>query len=106
MKILYLCFVSNGFDDQYVKLAYSSMSAKEFVGNMAREYLKASASVKDATSPYTLAVDLETLQVKTLGAFKLDKEGKLYRQVWRGEFSGKAETPEDLEEDVRRRLSE
>jgi len=106
MKILYLCFVSNGFDDQFVKLAYSSMSAKEFVGNMGKEYLRSSAGVQDAAMPYTLAVDLENLEVWPLGAFKVDKDGKIYSQVARGEFSGKAETAEDLEEAVRRRLSE
>jgi hypothetical protein len=98
MKIVYLCFVSNGFDDHFKTLVCSSMSEKEFLAGVAREYLKASSSHQDAVSPYFLAVNLDTLQAKPIGFFKLEKDGKIYAQVGRGQYSGKAVDPDDLKE--------
>ena len=106
MRIAYMCFVSNGFDDHFIKLACSSLTAKEFLPSVAREYWKSSTGVKDAAGPYILAVNLETLQAKALGLFQLYRDGKLYAHIGRGEYSGKPETPEDLEEAVARKMSE
>ena len=96
MKLVYMCFVSNGFDDQYKSLVCSSMNAREFLPNVVREYWKASALLKDAVAPYMLAIKLETLQVKSLGFFKLERDGNLFPQTGRGQFSGKPASPDDL----------
>ena len=106
MKIVYVCFVSNGFDDHFIKLVCASLGAKEFLAAVGREYWKASAGIADAAGPYVLAVDLETMHVKPLGLFQLFRDGKLYAHVGRGEYSGKAETPEELEMEVARAMSE
>ena len=98
MKLVYMCFVSNGFDDQYQSLVCSSMNAGEFLTNVVREYWKAAALLKDAVAPYFIALNLDTLQVKSLGFFRLEKDGKIYAQTGRGQFSGKPASPEDLQE--------
>ena len=98
MKLVYLCFVSNGFDDQYKALVFSSMNVREFIPGVIREYWKVSALLKDAVAPYLLALNLDTLEVKPLGFFKLERDGKLYPPTGRGQFSGKAASPDDLRE--------
>ncbi|HMK39766.1 MAG TPA: hypothetical protein VK569_10520, partial [Bacteroidota bacterium] len=98
MKIAYLGFVSNGFDDHFLAHVFSGMNVREFHAGLVREYSKASSWLEDAAGPYLVAVNLETLQAKPLGMFKLDRGGKLYPQIARGQFSGKADTPDDLKE--------
>jgi hypothetical protein len=106
MKIAYICFVSNGFDDHYMTMVCSGMNVREFLPNVVREYWKASSWLADAAGPYIIAVNLETLHTRALGLFKLEKDGKLYAQVGRSEYSGKPETPDDLREMAERKLSE
>lgn len=98
MKIVYMCFVSNGFDDHYRALACASMNVKDFIPAVVREYWKASSTVQDAASPYFLAVDLDTLHAKPIGFFKIEKDGKIYAQVGRGQYSGKPVDADDLKE--------
>ncbi len=98
MKIAYMCFVSNGFDDHFKSLVCSSMSVREFLPGIVKEYWKASAYLKDAVGPYVIAVHLETLQAKPLGAFKLEKDGNLFAQTGRGQYSGKPASPDDIRE--------
>lgn len=98
MKLVYMCFVSNGFDDHYKSLVTSSMSPREFLPNVVKEYWRVSALLKDAVCPYFVAVDLETMQARPLGVFRLDRDGKIFAQVSRGQFSGKPESPDDLRE--------
>lgn len=105
MKIVYMCFVSNGFDDHFKALVCSSMGEKEFLTGVVRDYWKASSTVQDAASPYFLAVDLDTLQAKPIGFFKLEKDGKVYAQVARGQYSGKPVDAEDLKERGRHSFS-
>jgi hypothetical protein len=98
MKIVYMCFVSNGFDDHFMTLVSSGMSPREFIPSVVKEYWKSSSLLKDAAGPYIVALNLETLQARPLGPFKLDRDGKLYAQISRGQYSGKPETPEELQE--------
>ncbi len=106
MKIAYMCFVSNGFDDHFLALVCSSLNVREFLPNVVKEYWKSSSWLTDAVGPYVLAVNLDTLQVKPLGLFKLEKDGKLYSQIGRGQRSGKPESPDDLREKAEKILSE
>ena len=98
MRLAYLCFVSNGLDDHFMKLVCSCMSAKEFLLNVEREYWKCSTGLKDAVGAYSLAVDLDCLRVKALGLSKIEKDGKLYPRIGRGKYSGRPESPEELEQ--------
>lgn len=106
MKIAYMCFVSNGFDDHFMTMACAGTNVRELLPNIVREYWKSTALLKDAAGPYLIAVDLETLRTKPLGLFKLEKDGKLYAPVGRAEYSGKPETPDELRELAERKLSE
>jgi len=106
MKLVYLCFVSNGFDDHFMKLVCCAGSGREFLSGMVREYWKATAGLKDAVGPYVIALDLETLRAKPLGSFQISKDGKIFAQVGRAEFSGRPETPESFEELARARMVE
>jgi len=98
MKLVYLCFVSNGFDDHFMKLACCAGTGKEFLAAIVRDYWKATVGLQDAVGPYVLALDLETLKAKSLGHFQISKDGKVFAQIARGEFSGRPETPETFEE--------
>jgi hypothetical protein len=104
MKIVYMCFVSNGFDNHFLSLACSSMSAEEFIPNVVREYWRAASTLKDAAAPYVIALNLETLQAQPLGIFRLERDGKLYGPMGRGTFSGKPEDPDDLRERAKKML--
>jgi hypothetical protein len=106
MKIAYMSFVSNGFDDHYLAHVCSGINVRDFHAGIVRDYWKASSWLQDAVGPYIIAVDLDTLQTKPLGLFKLEKDGKLYAQTGRGEYSGKPESPDDLREMAERKLSE
>jgi hypothetical protein len=106
MKIGYMCFVSNGFDDHFLSLVCSSMNVREFHSSIVKEYWKSSSWLDDAVGPYILAVNLDTLVVRPLGLFKLGKEGNLYPQIGRGEYSGKPETPDNLRERAEKKLNE
>ena len=106
MKLVYMCFVSNGFDDHFIKLVCSATSGKEFLPGIVREYWKASTGITDAAGPYVVALDLETLRAKPIGMFQLYRDGKIYAQVGRGEFSGKPETPESFDETVLQRMGD
>ena len=98
MKLVYMCFVSNGFDDHFKTLVTSSMSPREFLPGIVKEYWRVSALLKDAVCPYLVAVDLDTMQVRPLGVYRLDRDGRIFAQVSRGQYSGKPETPDDLRE--------
>jgi hypothetical protein len=104
MKIAYLCFVSNGFDDHFLTLVCSNMNVREFLSGVVREYWKSSSWLTDAVGPYVLAINLDTLETKPLGLFKLDKDGKMYAQIGRGQYSGKPESPDDLRERAQQQL--
>ena len=106
MKIAYMCFVSNGFDDHFLTLVCSSMNVRGFLPNIARDYWKASSWLEDAVGPYVIAVNLDGLQARPLGLFKLGKDGKLYPQIGRGEYSGKPESPDDMRERAIQKLNE
>lgn len=106
MKIVYMCFVSNGFDDHFLTMVCSSMNVREFLPSIVREYWKSSSWLTDAAGPYIIAVNLETLQVKPLGLFRLEKDGKIYAQIGRAEYSGKPESPDDMRERAERKLNE
>jgi len=106
MKLVYLCFVSNGFDDHFMKLACCAGSARDFLTAMVRDYWKATVGLKDAVGPYVLALDLETQKATSLGHFQLSKDGKVFAQIGRGEFSGRPETPETFEERARRLIAQ
>jgi len=43
-------------------------------------------------------VDLETMQARPLGSYRLNRDGRIYAQISRGQFSGKPESPDDLRE--------
>jgi hypothetical protein len=98
MKIAYMCFVSNGFDDHFETMVCASINEKEFLAGVAKEYPKASAQIKDGVAPYFLALNLETLEAKPLGTYRLDKDGKVFSPMSRGQFSGKPDSPDDLRE--------
>jgi hypothetical protein len=82
------------------------MNVREFLTSIVREYWKSSSWLEDAVGPYILVVNLDTLQVKPLGLFKLGKDGKLYPQIGRGEYSGKPESPDELRERAVQKLNE
>jgi hypothetical protein len=98
MKIAYMCFVSNGFDDHFETLVCASLNVRDFQTSVVKEYWKVSTQFKDGVAPYFVALNLETLQAKPLGMYKLDKEGKLFPQMSRGQYSGKPEAPDELRE--------
>ena len=106
MKIAYMCFVSNGFDDHYMTMVCSGTNVRDLLPNIVREYWKSTSWLKDAVGPYVIAVNLETLQTRALGLFKLEKDGKLYAPVGSGEYSGKPASPDDLREIAERKLNE
>ena len=106
MKIAYMCFVSNGFDDHFLAPVCSGMNVREFLPNVVREYWKSSSWLTDAAGPYVIALNLDTLQVKAIGLYKLDRDGKLYAQTGRGQYSGEPESPDDLRERAIQKLKE
>jgi len=106
MRLVYLCFVSNGFDDHFLRLVCCSASGKDILTGMVRDYWRAAMGLQDAVGPYVLALDLDTMKAKPLGRFQLSKDGKVFAQIARGEFSGKPETAETLEERARRVMIE
>ena len=101
-----MSFVSNGFDDHFLAHVSSGLNVREFHTGIVRDYWKASSWLTDAVGPYILVTNLETLQTKPLGLFKLEKDGKLYGQIGRGQQSGKPESPDDLRERAVKVLSE
>ncbi|HTY59279.1 MAG TPA: hypothetical protein VMF59_10690 [Bacteroidota bacterium] len=106
MKLVYMCFVSNGFDDHYRSLVCSSMNAGEFLTGVVKEYGKAAALLNDAAAPYFIALNLDTLKATSLGLFKLEKDGKIFAPTGRGQFSGKPADPDDIRERAEQMLNE